>query len=224
MKPIICTVDVVLLTVKNSQLHVALLKRDHEPFAETFGLPGGYLLQDVDIDAREAATRVLLAKTGIQSPYLEQLETFTGLTRDPRGWSVSVAYYALVPAEVIELAQHPEVRLVPVDRLKALPFDHAAIIGSALVRLRNKSLYSSLPVYLCGPEFTIPQLQEMYQTVLGEPLNKVSFRRKLDELDMLEEITGAFETGRKNRPAQLYRLKSTLTGSLSLVERGLNPG
>jgi 8-oxo-dGTP diphosphatase len=122
--------------------------------------------------------RVLRDKTGIVSPYLEQLATFSGRGRDPRGWSISVAYYALVPPAVIERAGHPEVLLMPIDRIQGLPFDHRQIVEAAVERMRNKSSYSSLPVYLCGESFTLPQLQSVYEALLGELLNKVSFRLK----------------------------------------------
>lgn len=218
---IICTVDVVLLTLKDSELQVALLKRDREPFQGAMALPGGYIHPDDDKDAQDAADRVLRSKTGIRSPYLEQLETFAGPTRDPRGWSVSIAYYALVPPDLIESAAHADVQLQPADKVKGLPFDHGEIVRVALQRLRSKSLYSSLPVYLCGDQFTIPQLQSVYEAVLGEPVNKVSFRRKLEELDFIEPIAGKMLTGQQNRPAQLYRVKRKRRGALSLIERGL---
>lgn len=224
MPPIICTVDVVLLTLQQDSLQVGLLRRAHEPFAGALALPGGYIHPEQDRDAEDAAARMLLAKAGIRSPYLEQLATFSGPARDPRGWSVSIAYYALVPPSLLAADGQQGLHLVPTDRLKGLPFDHADIVRAALQRLRSKSSYSSLPVYLCGPQFTIPQLQAVYEAVLGEPINKVSFRRKLDELDMLEPIPGAFEAGRQNRPAQLYRHKRRHQGSITLVDRGLNSG
>lgn len=224
MTPVICTVDVVLLTLKNSSLHVALLRRDREPFAGTLALPGGFIHTEEDRDTRDAAARMLRTKTGIASPYLEQLATFSGPGRDPRGWSVSVAYYAVVSEDVIASAGHPDVVLVPVATLKGLPFDHHAIIGEALLRLRSKSTYSSLPVFLAGERFTLPFLQSVYEAVLGEPINKVSFRRKMDELAMLEPITGAMEEGKAHRPAKLYRVKKEFRHSLSMTERGLNAG
>ena len=97
------------------------------------------------------------------------------------------------------------------------------IIRAAVDRVRNKSNYSSLPVHLCGEPFTLPQLQAVYEAILGEPINKVSFRRKMDELDMLEPIDGAMETGRANRPAQLYRLRKQYLHQLSLTDRAINP-
>lgn len=222
MSEIICTVDVVLLTLLDNRLHVALLKRDHAPFAGVPALPGGYIHADKDADTRDAAMRTLREKTGIASPYLEQLATFAGPGRDPRGWSISVAYYALVPSALIDRAAHPEVTLIAVDELKGLPFDHRQIIDAALQRVRNKSSYSSLPVHLCGETFTLPQLQGVYETILGEAINKVSFRRKIEELDILEAVAGRMETGKAHRPAQLYRLKKHFRQHLALTDRGLN--
>lgn len=222
MAEIICTVDIVLLTLKDETLQVALLKREHEPYQDVLALPGGYIHPEEDADTQDAAIRTLQAKTGIVSPYLEQLATFSGPGRDPRGWSLSITYYALVPESVINQAGYPQVELQPVNRLKGLPFDHQHIITTALERVRNKSSYSSLPVYLCGDSFTLPRLQSVYETVLGEPVNKVSFRRKIDELGMLEPIEGEMETGKANRPAQLYRLKAQYREQLSISDRGLN--
>lgn len=221
MQQVICTVDVVLLTLQDNSLRVALLKRDREPFKGVLALPGGFIHPDEDADTQDAALRVLADKTGIAPPYLEQLATFSGPARDPRSWSVSVVYYALVPHEVIAKAGHEDVRLASVDRPLNLPFDHRTIVDTAVARLRSKSQYSSLPCYLAGESFTLPQLQRVYEALMGEPLNKVSFRRKMTEMDMLEPIEGAFSAGGAHRPAQMYRLKPELRDQLTLIERGL---
>ena len=105
-----------------------------------------------------------------------------------------------------------------------MPFDHTQIVMAALSRLQSKSSYSSLPVYLCGESFTLPELQAVYELVLGEPINKVSFRRKMDELGLLEPIEGKMSAGKAHRPAQLYRLKPKFRRKLALTDRGLNPG
>lgn len=221
MNEVICTVDVVLLTLKDNLLNVALLKRDREPFKGVAALPGGFVHVAEDADARDAATRVLREKTGIDAPYLEQLSTFSGPARDPRGWSVSIAYYALVHHEVIEQAAHPGVKMASVDRKLSLPFDHKAIVDTAVARLRSKSQYSSLPCYLVGETFTLPQLQRVYEALMAEPINKVSFRRKMTEMDILESIDGEMEASGAHRPAQLYRLKPEYRDQLRLLERGL---
>ncbi|XZG71601.1 NUDIX hydrolase [Chitinibacteraceae bacterium HSL-7] len=204
----ICTVDVVLLTLRDATLHVALIEREHEPAAGTPALPGGYVHTDEDRDTRATASRILASKAGLESPYLEQLATFSGPARDPRGWSVAIAYFALVPAPLLD---SPRLSLHAVDALPALPFDHTDIIREAVTRVRNKSSYSSLPVHLLGPSFTLPQLQAVYEVLLGEPLNKVSFRRRMEELGAVEAIAGAMQGGEAHRPAQLYRATSRAT-------------
>ena len=221
MNDVICTVDVVLLTIKDGGLSVALMKRDRNPYKDVLALPGGFVHVREDADAHAAAWRVLKEKTGIEAPYLEQLATFSGPVRDPRGWSMSLAHYALVSHEVIAGAGHADVQLRSVDQLMNLPFDHQAIIDTAVARLRSKSQYSSLPCYLAGDTFTLPQLQRIYEALMGEPLNKVSFRRKMTEMGMLEAVEGQMEVGGAHRPAQLYRLKPGLRAQLALLARGL---
>ncbi len=221
MNHIICTVDVVLLTIKDDSLMVAVHERENDPFKGQLALPGGYVHTDQDGNAFDAAIRVIQAKTGIAPPYLEQLLTFAGPARDPRGWSLSVAHYALVPVDVIEQANKPAVHLLHVDRPLPLPFDHEAIVQKAVERLRNKSQYSSLPCFLAGETFTLPQLQRIYEVLMDEPLNKVSFRRKISEMDMLEAVEGQFEAAGAHRPAQLHRLKAAFRQQLIMLERGL---
>lgn len=220
---VICTVDVVLLTLRRGALHVLVLPRDREPFEGVPALPGGYIRADEDRSAWHAAERVLKQKAGVASPYLEQLATFSGPDRDPRGWSVAIAYYALVPESFL-VGGGQDANLLPVARLPELAFDHKAIVQLAVSRVQGKSQYSSLPVHLCGDKFTLPQLQAVYEAVLGEPINKVSFRRKVEELGIVEPIEGEMETGRANRPAQLYRLRREYRRSLSVLERGINAG
>lgn len=224
MDKIICSVDIVLLCLRQGSLHLALLAREHAPFCGEHALPGGYVRPAQDQDTRAAAARVLRDKTGIVSPYLEELGCFSGRVRDPRGWSLSIAYYALVSSDLIQPEHSPGLLLEPADQCRPLPFDHNRILSAAIERVRNKSSYSSLPVHLCGEQFTLPQLQAVYEALLREPINKVSFRRKMEELDILEPIPGAFETGRANRPAQLYRLKAAYRQQLSITDRGINPG
>ena len=218
--PVQVSVDTVVLTLRDGALHLLLVRRAHAPFEGVWALPGGYIHAQEDVDAQDSAARVLRDKVGITGAYLEQLATFSGPGRDPRGWSVAIAYCALLPAERLENLGS-DVRLVPVDALPALPFDHGEMVSAALARVRSKSLYSSLPVHLCGSTFTLPQLQQVYEYVLGESLNKVSFRRKMEELQLLEPVEGALHTGGAHRPAQLYRVRKPFLQTLALSTRGL---
>lgn len=215
--PPILTVDVVLLTLAQGALHAALFKREAAPFQDQWALPGGYVHVGEDDSAKAAAARVLLQKTGINSLYLEEFGTASGPARDPRGWSLSVIYYALVPVAVLPAA----VQLFPVAALPNLPFDHASIVAGVVARVRSKASYSSLPVHLCPPEFTISELHAVYEAVLGDRLNMANFRRKLEDLQVLEEIPGATRASGRNRPAQLYRVARRFRHTLSVRERGL---
>ena len=204
------SVDVVLLTLTSKGLSVALSKRDKGPFEGQWALPGGYVHvegnEDVDTDA--SAFRVLREKANLNAPYLEQLQVFSGLDRDPRGWSISVAYYALVPEAT--LVEDTNLNLFAVSDLPELPFDHAKIIKSAIARVQDKAGYSSLPTHLLPELFTLTELKSTYEALMGCKLDKSAFRRKIDALDFLELVEGETKTG-SHRPAQLYRRKSRLS-------------
>lgn len=209
-KPVIVTVDVVLMTVDLASelehgLRVGLMKRPHAPYKGSYALPGGYVHADEDNNTEAAARRVLKSKIGMEVPYLEQLATFSGPKRDPRGWSISVCYVALVSPEV--MAQWPAADVARVDHLPKLAFDHNDLVAAAVARVRSKSSYSALPAFMLPETFTLAELQEIYERVLGNGLDKSSFRRKLHDLDFVEEVPGQFKGGHR-RPAQIYRLKS----------------
>ena len=201
----IATVDVALLTLREDGLALVLVQREAEPYAGHLALPGGYVHVDEDDDTEATAARVLRQKTGLPVPYLEQLYTVSGKYRDPRGWSLSVAYYALVPERFLDRAPAGGIRVFPASALPDLPFDHAAIVARALGRLRAKAAYSSLPAYLLPAEFTLNELHAVYERVLGQAMNRQSFLRKIEAQGMIEPVPGQRRTG-AHRPAQLYRL------------------
>ena len=215
-------VDIVLLTAHEGALWALTIKRSHAPFVDQFGLPGGAIDED-DADCQAAAERVLLKKTGIVSPYLEQLQTFSGPGRDPDGWSLSVAYFAAVPIDIVRAGKFEDFQLVKIEGGKIalkLPFDHNQIVAAAMSRLLSKSQYSSLPCFLAGRQFSLNTLQSVYETVLGEKQNVAGFRRKILGMDMLEAIPDTFEVGNQ-RPAQMYRLKKSARDALVNRPRGI---
>ncbi|EHK63617.1 NUDIX hydrolase [Achromobacter arsenitoxydans] len=199
------TVDAVLLTLRDGGLEIALHQRDREPFLGAMALPGGVVHADEDTSTEDSIRRVLRDKTGFEPRYLEQLQVFSGQDRDPRQWSLSVAYVALVPAAELEAATRAEFRFVSVDALPPLAFDHAAIVGAAVKRLRGKSSYSTLPFFLLPESFTLTQLQHTYEAILQTRLEKSNFRRKMEAWDVLEATSDY--VGGAQRPARLYRLK-----------------
>ena len=206
----IATVDVVLLTVLEGRLHVGLVQRAAEPFAGTLALPGGYVHTEEDGNLPDAARRVLREKVGIVPRYLEQLSTTGGPARDPRGWSISVAYYVLFNAEELPGAQ-PGLHWVEADTLPPLAFDHAEIVDAALRRLRGKSAYSSLPAFLLPPSFTFAELHRVYEQVIGTRLDLASFRRKIEDQGIIEAVPGSRRAG-AHRPAQVFRLAPGIVG------------
>ena len=199
----IATVDAVLMTLQQGELSVGLLRREHAPFAGTLALPGGYVHVPGDQDLEASAVRILRDKAHLECRYLEQLATFSGARRDPRGWSLSVAYFALVP-EAELTAAGGALLLHPVDRLPALAFDHAGIVSAAVERLRGKSSYFALPAFLLPALFTMAELHAVYQQVLGTRLDPASFRRKIADQGVVEAADSR-RVG-AHRPAALYRL------------------
>ncbi len=221
------TVDVVLLTLHEGLLKVALHKRAVPPYEGALALPGGYVHTDKDQSALETAFRVLRDKTGLKPRYLEQLCTFTGPVRDPRGWSVAISYVGLIPYEELSAAGGGGVfHFYPVEQLPALAFDHAEQVKEAVARVRNKSIYSTLPCWLLPEEFTLTQLQKTYEQILGQKVQRSTFRSRLGikvndtgEDDVtgtpILEATDKLSTG-NHRPARLYRVNH-----LSLFEQAL---
>lgn len=209
------TVDVVLLTLLEGKLLTALVRRMKEPQQGAWTLPGGFVHAEEDADDLAAANRILVEKAGLHSPYLEQLYTFADALRDSRGWSVSIAHYALVPYDVVQKSTHENLKWVPVDDINVLPFDHLRILKMAVSRVRSKTFYSSLPVHLMPKRFTLTELQRVYEALLGAPLDKRSFRRRIEELDIVEEVAGVLSEGGAHRPAQLYRRKRKMQFSVA---------
>ena len=217
---LICTVDVVLLTLCEGQLRALLLRREREPFAGTWG-PSRRLRA---CRRRSGAARMPRSESCGKKP----------------AWRAPI--WSNSPASADRLATRgagvcrwptsrsslPQKRLCPTSNgypwtgCRNLPFDHGTIVATAVERVRSKSQYSSLPVHLCPEPFTISQLHAVYETLLGEPINTVSFRRKLDELAILEPVVGAKRTEGAHRPAQLYRVRAEFRQRLRLVGRGLN--
>lgn len=207
------SVDLVIFTLREQALQVLLVRRAEHPYKGKWALPGGFIDVHRDKDLDATALRKLREKTGVAAPYLEQLQGFGNGTRDPRGWSATFAYFALISSEGVELhhgAGADAVCWEPVDGLgvaNELAFDHAAILAVAVQRLRNKVEYTSLPAHLLPEEFTLSELQRVYEIVLGRPVDKSAFRKRVKEGDFLEEIPGKQRRG-SNRPAQLYRIRS----------------
>ena len=211
----LCTVDVIILTLLNEKLQVLLVQRDNladEPFPDYWALPGGIVDIQQDFSLEDCARRKLQEKTGVETPYLEQLGSWGNARRDPRGWSTTHVYLALLPATSMTLTRGgnaTNVAWFPIEEndkiLTGLAFDHDQILQAGIARLRGKAEYTSLPAYLLPSPFTLSELQQVFQKVLGRSLEKKAFRTRILASNLLEELDALKETSR--RPARLYRLR-----------------
>lgn len=174
-------------------------------YINTTGFLGGIV--DAKETAEEASTRVLKQKATLDKIYLEQLYTFSAVERDKRNRVVSVAYLALVRPEVARTYQHADARFVPVKQLTKLAYDHDEMLLSALGRLRGKLTYTTIAQYLLPKQFTLSELQNVYEVILQKEIDKRNFRKKILALDIVRE-TGKMQEGVKNRPAALYEFTS----------------
>jgi len=199
------TADCVVFGLDQEDLKVLLIQRDREPYAGRWALPGGFV--DMEETPEEAARRELAEETGLTEVYLEQLYTFGAPHRDPRGWTVSVAHYALVNIadhQAVAAADARTVGWFSVRQPPALAFDHDQILTMAYGRLKGKVRYQPIGFELLPREFTLSQLQHLYETILGTPLDKRNFRRRVLGTGLLEE-TQETQKSVAHRAARLYR-------------------
>ncbi|MCF2131123.1 NUDIX domain-containing protein [Streptomyces sp. NPDC048171] len=209
-EPFAVTVDLAVLTLRAGALHVLLVERGQEPYAGRWALPGGFLLPDES--AETAARRELAEETGLADVtglHLEQLRTYSEPGRDPRMRVVSVAFAALLPdpPEPHAGTDAAEARWMPYDEARGLAFDHDRILADARTRVGGRLEYTCLATAFCPPEFTLGELQQVYETVWGAPLDRPNFRRKvLATPGFVEPVPGAARlTGGRGKPAALYR-------------------
>jgi 8-oxo-dGTP diphosphatase len=210
------TVDIVIFTVQNNELKVLLVKRNLEPFKDKWAIPGGFVRMHESLE--DAAKRELEEETGVKDVYLEQLYTFGDPKRDPRGRVITVSYMALVNSENIQLKAATDVsqaQWFPVFEIKSLAFDHKKILDYALLRLRWKFEYTTVGFSLLPKEFTIGQIQKIYEIIFGKKFDKRNFAKKLLSLDILrkEEI----KRDVSHRPPMLYSLKKDIGKIVEII-------
>lgn len=213
------TVDVVIFTLIERELHVLLVQRRRWPYEGYWAIPGGFINMDESLE--QAARRELEEETGVRDVYLEQLYTFGNVGRDPRTRVISVAYIALVRVDAQKIRvsdESTDVRWFAVRELPAqLAFDHELILENAVARLRSKLEYTTLAFQLLPEVFSILELKHIYEQILGEKLDKGNFYRKIKEADLLEETTQMREG--RGRPTRLWRFKHDRTSDKQFVFR-----
>ncbi len=202
------TTDVVVFTIRDRRLKLLLIERGGEPFRGMWALPGGFL--DIDEDLEACAKRELEEETGVSGVYLEQLYTFGKPDRDPRERVISIAYYALVPSDRLQVkaaSDASDAKWFALDEMPELAFDHNQIIKQAHGRLVAKLDYSTIAFQFMAETFTLSELQAVYEILLDEELDKRNFRKWILALEQVEE-TGELRRAGNHRPARMYRLKN----------------
>lgn len=200
-------VDTLIFSIQDDDLKVLLIKISKGAYNKKWSLPGG--LVQLNETLEDTAERILVKKAGIKGLYLEQLYTFSALDRDIRGRIVSVAYMSLVDSDNYKLKileeYYSEIEWKSVKKLPTMAFDHKKIIKYGLERLQNKIQYSNIAYGLLSKEFTLTQMQKVYEVILDKELDKRNFRKKVKMFDILEETGGVERSA--NRPAKLYKFK-----------------
>jgi 8-oxo-dGTP diphosphatase len=216
------TVDCVIFGYYDNQISVLLLNRKEEPFANTWTLPGGFLRMDETFE--QAAKRVLSDKTGLNEVFLEQLYSFDTPNRDPRGRVLSIAYYALVnPTKfnIVAGSAANDVQWFPWTQCPNLGFDHADILQIAINRLKNKILWQPIGFELLDAQFTMTELQTLYETIeeTPEPYDRRNFYKRIMEFDILNKV-GTRQNGGKGRSADLFEFDKNKYNIL--INKGLS--
>lgn len=200
------TTDIVVFTIRDQRLQLLLIRRGGNPFRGEWALPGGFL--EIDEDLEHCAKRELEEETGISEVYLEQLYTFGRPDRDPRERIISVTYFALSPSDRMELkaaSDADDIRWFPFEELPQLAFDHNEIIELARRRLTAKLSYSTIAFQFMPDNFTLSELQRVYEILRNEKLDKRNFRKWILALEQIEE-TGEKRRNGNHRPAMMYRV------------------
>lgn len=204
-EPPTLTVDLVLFTIQDATLKTLIMKRPAEPFKDEWALVGGYCPKGET--THEALRRVALQKAGIDVEkdlgYLQQLQAFDTVARDPRGHAVSVTYIG-VGRTIIPRGGSAEVLFSPVDTLMSLAYDHQNIVAAGCAHLRLNSMRQQVLSALLPVEFTLAQLQEVYEVLTGEGVDKRNFRKRILSMDMVQDTGALFRDG-AHRPAKLYQ-------------------
>lgn len=187
-------------------LSILLIKRDIEPFKNTWALPGGLIKDDESIE--EAVERELKEETGVSINYLEQLYSFGKPGRDPRNRVISVTYYGLVKPKEFELKASTDAndaKWFLINELPQLAFDHQMIIDKAMERLKGKIVYEPIGFELLDKKFPFSDLEHLYSTVLDRPIDRRNFKKKIIKFGFLEETDEKQVLEGAGRPGNLFK-------------------
>lgn len=197
------SVDCVIFGYTDADLFVALRECNMPPYEGELSLVGDLLKNNEDLDT--AAMRIVSERTSLKNIYLEQVQCFSHLNRHPLGRVVTVAYYSLVKIDDYHALEEKDHSLIwkNVNTVDQLAFDHKIIFDTCLEKLRKQLREHPIGFNLLPKKFTINQLQQLYEVILGVTLDKRNFRRKLKSMDVIKDLNES-EKDVAHRPAKLY--------------------
>jgi len=200
-----------IFTIDKGALKVLLLRKKTEPYKGYWILPGNILRNDETLE--DNITDAVLDKTGLLSVYIEQCYTFSNIDRDPDGRVIATSFIGLVDSKSVEIKreERPEFETAwfSIDELPKLGYDHESIISRNIEYLKKKIVNSNVLKSLFPSDFTLPELQHVYEQILGRELDRRNFRKKFIGLDLIED-TLEKNVGFNGRPAKLYRFKDDI--------------
>jgi 8-oxo-dGTP diphosphatase len=199
------SVDCVIFGYDEKEIKVLLIKSDLEEFEGLYSLLGDLVRPDEDLDT--ASYRILKERTGLDDVYLEQVHAFGAIDRHPSGRVVTIAYYSLLDIKNHKLQlSHNELHWHSLSEVKKLAFDHKKILDNSLRRLQEQVMEHPVVFNLLPEKFSLRELQELYESILGVELDRRNFRKKISVKDWLEDIN-EMETNLSHRPGKLYSVK-----------------
>lgn len=202
------SVDCVIFGYDDKKLKVILIKSDLKEFEGLYSLLGDLVRPDEDMS--DAPYRVLQERTGLQDVYLEQVETFGNIGRHPSGRVITTAYYSLVniKSHKLQLTAN-ELHWHNVDEIGNLAFDHRDILDSCIKRLREKVMEQPVIFNLLPDKFSLRELQDLYEAILGLELDRRNFRKRITLKNWLVDLN-EMEEDVPHRPGKLYKLRTNL--------------
>lgn len=199
------TIDCAIFSFENGNLEVLLIKHATGISKGRWGLPGGWILKNEDID--RAAERLLFELTGLKSIFLEQLKAFGNPDRFPLGRVITIGYYALIKRENYNIKAGFTASEAKWHKIKEVPdliYDHNKILHFSLEHLQNKVKQAPIGFTLLPEKFTLLQLMRLYEEILGVEMDKPNFRRKILKMKLLQDL-GEKQKDVSHRAAKLYR-------------------
>ena len=199
------SIDCVIFGFEKSVFEILLVKRALNPCKGMWALPGGFIKKKELVE--DAAQRILKVTTGVSNIYLEEVAIFDQLDRYPKRRVFTLAHFALISPEDYQLTagiDTTEVKWFKIDELPLLAFDHKNIIDVALSKLRARVRYRPIGFELLPQKFTLPQLQVLYEEILGKKFDKRNFRKKIIKMNLLKRLKEK-DKNNKRRAAYLYR-------------------